>query len=127
MAATENKTHYDLLVIGCGSGGLGAARRAASYGAKVAIIERGALGGTCVNVGCVPKKVMFNTAHIRETLHDAKDYGFDFSAPAFDWNKVKRARDAYVARLNASYGKCMSCDHTIAELQSSSGCCNNSE
>ena len=53
-------------------------RRAASYGAKVAVFEHSRLGGTCVNVGCVPKKVMFNTAHVRETLHDAKGYGFNF-------------------------------------------------
>jgi glutathione reductase (NADPH) len=70
----------------------------------VAIVERGKLGGTCVNVGCVPKKVMFNTGHIAETLSEAKDYGFDFSTPSFDWNKLKTTRDAYIGRLNASYG-----------------------
>jgi alkyl hydroperoxide reductase subunit AhpF len=57
---------FDYLVIGGGSGGVASARRAASHGAKVALIEQSALGGTCVNVGCVPKKIMFNAAHIHE-------------------------------------------------------------
>ncbi|CAG8500358.1 4290_t:CDS:10 [Ambispora leptoticha] len=103
--AKSNK--YDLLVIGGGSGGLAAARRAGSYGARVAIIEAsGKLGGTCVNVGCVPKKVMFNTASIAEALHDAQQYGFDLGndvKPKFDWNSLKGKRDAYIKRLNGIY------------------------
>jgi glutathione reductase (NADPH) len=98
-------THFDYLVIGGGSGGIASARRAASYGAKTALIESGAIGGTCVNVGCVPKKVMWNTAGIAETLHDATDYGFDVEVKGFQWNKVKQARDAYIHRLNKIYDK----------------------
>ena len=66
---------YDFLVIGAGSGGLGAAKRAAMYGKKVSIIENKAIGGTCVNVGCVPKKVMFNLANFLEETHVFADYG----------------------------------------------------
>ncbi|KAL7534925.1 hypothetical protein ACHAWF_004992, partial [Thalassiosira exigua] len=97
---------FDLLVIGAGSGGIAAARRAASHGANVAVAERGKLGGTCVNVGCVPKKVMYNAASISETLHDMHHHGFtgyDSGAVGFDWNYLTRARDAYVARLNGIY------------------------
>jgi len=95
---------YDYLVIGGGSGGLASARRAAQHGARVALIERGRLGGTCVNVGCVPKKIMWNAAAVAEALHDAKGYGFDVSVERLDWARLKRARDAYVARLNGIYG-----------------------
>jgi glutathione reductase (NADPH) len=98
---------YDYVVIGAGSGGIASAKRAASYGAKVAIVEFKALGGTCVNVGCVPKKVMWNAASIAETLsHDMHHYGFPGGAESvakFDFGKVKKARDAYVARLNVIY------------------------
>ena len=69
--------HYDLLSIGAGSGGLSIAERAASYGAKTAVIEAGELGGTCVNVGCVPKKVMWYGAGVAQGLKDAQDYGFN--------------------------------------------------
>ena len=96
-------THFDLLVLGAGSGGLAAAKRAAGHGAKTAIVEAGAIGGTCVNRGCVPKKVMWNTAAIAEMLHDAPDYGFDVHSRGFDWIAVKRARDAYIERLHGIY------------------------
>jgi len=94
---------FDLLVIGGGSGGIAAARRAASYGAKVALVEAGRLGGTCVNVGCVPKKVMFNAAMISEHLHDAEGYGFRLPDWQFDWKTLKAARDSYIERLNGIY------------------------
>ena len=68
---------YDLAVIGGGSGGLACAQRAAEYGARVILMEPARLGGTCVNVGCVPKKIMWNAASLAEQLHDARDYGFD--------------------------------------------------
>jgi glutathione reductase (NADPH) len=100
----------DYLVIGGGSGGLASARRAAAHGAKVALVEGRPLGGTCVNVGCVPKKVMFNAASIAEALHDARDYGFDVDVRGFDWAGVKRARDAYVARLNGIYARNLGVD-----------------
>jgi glutathione reductase (NADPH) len=95
---------FDLVVIGGGSGGLAAAQRAAEYGAKVAIVESGRLGGTCVNVGCVPKKVMWNAADIADGLEDAADYGFRLGkTEAHDWPLLKTKRDAYVARLNGIY------------------------
>jgi glutathione reductase (NADPH) len=99
------QTDYDLIVLGGGSGGIATANRAAQYGAKVAVIEAGKLGGTCVNVGCVPKKVMWYAAHIAETLHDATDYGFQFSQPSFDWQKLVTQRQHYIQRLNQIYAE----------------------
>ncbi|KAK4644585.1 Glutathione reductase [Podospora bellae-mahoneyi] len=103
MAPISKET--DFLVIGGGSGGLGAARAAASrYGAKAMVIEGKRLGGTCVNVGCVPKKVTFNAAFIAETIHQAKAYGFNVQETApFDWPTFKTKRDAYIKRLNGIY------------------------
>ncbi len=94
---------YDLIVIGGGSGGLACAQRAAEYGARVLLAEAGRLGGTCVNVGCVPKKVMWNAAEIAHTLHDARGYGFALPKSEHDWAALKAARDAYVLRLNGIY------------------------
>jgi len=94
---------FDLIVIGGGSGGLACAQRAADYGARVALAEPGPLGGTCVNVGCVPKKVMYYAARLAEGLHDAAGYGFDVTSGGHDWPSLKRARDAYVRRLNGIY------------------------
>ncbi len=94
---------FDMIVVGGGSGGLAAARRASEYGANCAVFESHKLGGTCVNVGCVPKKVMWTTSRIAEILHDAPDYGFSISNGSFDWSKIKRSRDEYIARLNAIY------------------------
>ena len=94
---------FDLISVGGGSGGLACAQRAAEYGARTAVIEPKPLGGTCVNVGCVPKKVMWNAASIALGLGDARDYGFDVSAAASDWALLKTKRDAYVKRLNTIY------------------------
>ncbi|KAJ2002873.1 Glutathione reductase [Coemansia thaxteri] len=95
---------FDFIVIGGGSGGLACARRAASYGAKVAVVEgSGRLGGTCVNVGCVPKKVMFNGGSIVEAIEDAKHYGISVPSHTLDWGFLKKARDEYVKRLNGIY------------------------
>ncbi|KAI8072333.1 hypothetical protein BC940DRAFT_292351 [Gongronella butleri] len=96
---------YDYVVIGGGSGGLASARRASARGAKTLLIEtQHRLGGTCVNVGCVPKKVMWNAASVSEALRDAKQYGFsDAGSASFDWAAFKVKRDAYVARLNGIY------------------------
>jgi glutathione reductase (NADPH) len=94
---------FDLLVLGGGSGGLAAAQRAAEYGARVAIFEPARLGGTCVNVGCVPKKVMWNAAELQAALAHAPYYGFDVKTGGHDWAKLKRQRDAYVLRLNGIY------------------------
>jgi glutathione reductase (NADPH) len=94
---------FDLISLGGGSGGLACAQRAAEYGAKTAVIEPQRLGGTCVNVGCVPKKVMWNAASIALSLEDAQDYGFEVSVGQNDWAELKRKRDAYVLRLNGIY------------------------
>lgn len=97
--------HFDYLVIGAGSGGIASARRAAQYGAKVAVVEKARLGGTCVNVGCVPKKVMFMSASMMEMMHDAPGYGYHDVQYKFEWKTIKENRDAYVARLNGIYGR----------------------
>jgi glutathione reductase (NADPH) len=94
---------YDLIVIGGGSGGLACAQRAVEYGARVLLAESGRLGGTCVNVGCVPKKVMWNAAEIAAVAEDSAGYGFHFGAVAHDWSALKNGRDAYVHRLNGIY------------------------
>jgi glutathione reductase (NADPH) len=94
---------YDLIVIGGGSGGLACAQRAAEFGARALVIESHRLGGTCVNVGCVPKKVMWNAAEIGHAVHDAPDYGFDVALGRLDWGLLRRKRDEYVQRLNAIY------------------------
>lgn len=94
---------YDYLVIGGGSGGIASARRAAHYGAKVLLIEEGKLGGTCVNRGCVPKKVMFNAGNISDALRHAPHYGFSVDSVRFSWPFLKNVRDSYIERLNGIY------------------------
>ena len=107
----EMTQHFDLIAIGGGSGGMAVARRAAEYGMKCAVIEAGRLGGTCVNVGCVPKKVMWYAAQLSHALHDAPEYGFDAAlttvAPQghIDWPQLKAGRDSYVERLNNIYAR----------------------
>jgi glutathione reductase (NADPH) len=96
---------FDLLVVGGGSGGLSCAQRAADYGARVALVEPGRLGGTCVNVGCVPKKIMWNASEIHEALGDSVDYGFRATSQGHDWPALKAKRDAYVLRLNGFYAR----------------------
>ena len=95
--------HFDFLAIGGGSGGIAAANRAARYGAKCAVIEKARLGGTCVNVGCVPKKVMWNGAALAHALEHAEDYGFALIGLEFHWPKLQQARDAYIQNLNRHY------------------------
>lgn len=94
---------YDLAVIGGGSGGLACVQRAAQYGARAIVMDPGRLGGTCVNVGCVPKKMMWHASTLAEGLHDAAEYGFDVGTLAHDWALLKRKRDAYILRLNGIY------------------------
>jgi glutathione reductase (NADPH) len=99
--------HFDLLTIGGGSGGVAASNRAARYGAKCAVIESGRLGGTCVNVGCVPKKVMWNAAQLAHALEDAADYGFALAPHELHWDKLKRNRDQHVLDLNGIYERAL--------------------
>lgn len=95
---------YDYIVIGGGSGGIASANRAAMHGAKVILFEGKEVGGTCVNVGCVPKKVMWYGAQVAETLHHyAGEYGFDVTINKFDFAKLKANRQAYIDRIHGSY------------------------
>jgi glutathione reductase (NADPH) len=94
---------YDFFVIGAGSGGVRASRMAASYGAKVAVAEERYLGGTCVNVGCIPKKLLVYGAHFSEDFVDAKNYGWTVPEPSFDWRTLIANKDKEIARLNGIY------------------------
>ena len=95
---------YDYIVIGGGSGGIASANRAAMHGAKVILFEGKEVGGTCVNVGCVPKKVMWYGAQVAETLHRyAGEYGFDVTINKFDFATLKANRQAYIDRIHGSY------------------------
>ncbi len=95
--------HFDVIAIGAGSGGLSVAERAASYGARCAVIEVGELGGTCVNVGCVPKKVMWYGASLSHAMQDAQDYGFDVSVGDLNWEKLVMKRDNFIGGINDWY------------------------
>ena len=95
---------YDYIVIGGGSGGIASANRAAMHGVKVILFEGKEVGGTCVNVGCVPKKVMWYGAQVAETLHRyAGEYGFDVTINKFDFARLKANRQAYIDRIHGSY------------------------
>ncbi len=99
-------THFDYLCIGGGSGGIASANRAAMYGAKVGLIEAKDLGGTCVNVGCVPKKVMWHGAQVAEAINlYSEDYGFDVDLKGFNWSKLVENRQAYIGRIHQSYDR----------------------
>ncbi len=94
---------YDVIAIGAGSGGLSVVERAVSYGQKCAVVERGKVGGTCVNVGCVPKKIMWFGANLAHSIEDAKSYGFSVSNNGFDWAKLVEKREAYIDGINHWY------------------------
>lgn len=94
---------YDLFVIGGGSGGIAAARRATEYGAKVGLAEFDRLGGTCVNRGCIPKKLMVYASHFSHWFEDASDYGWSVGDTSFDWQKMTKAVNGEVDRLNGVY------------------------
>ncbi len=97
-------THdYDLFVIGGGSGGVRAARMAAQRGARVALAEAAALGGTCVNVGCIPKKLYSYAAHFAQDFEDAAGFGWDVPAPRLNWPRLKANRAREISRLNGVY------------------------
>jgi glutathione reductase (NADPH) len=98
------RQELDLFVIGAGSGGVRAARMAAQRGAKVAVAETGALGGTCVNVGCIPKKLYSFAAHYAESFEEAHGFGWPVQAPPFDWSVLKANRAQEISRLNTVYG-----------------------
>ena len=101
MSATD----FDFFVIGAGSGGVRAARMAAQRGVRVAVAEDAPLGGTCVNLGCIPKKLYSYAAHYAEAFEESHGFGWSDAAPTFDWGvlKVNRARE--ISRLNGIYGK----------------------
>lgn len=95
---------YDIIAIGGGSGGIATMNRAGEHGAKAAVIEEKKLGGTCVNVGCVPKKIMWYGAQIAESFHHyGPDYGFTSSDVQFDFAKLRQNREAYIDRARSSY------------------------
>lgn len=96
---------YDLFVIGAGSGGVRAARMAAGFGARVAIAEDRYMGGTCVNVGCVPKKLYVYASEFSKAFEDARGFGWDSSKPAFDWTILRDNKKTEISRLNAIYRK----------------------
>jgi glutathione reductase (NADPH) len=96
---------FDLITIGAGSGGVRASRLAAGYGARVAVIEAGRLGGTCVNLGCIPKKLLVYGSHYGEDLADAAAYGWSLAAPRFDWRTLVANKDREIARLNQVYAR----------------------
>lgn len=103
-----SETIYDLFVIGAGSGGVRAARMSAGFGAKVAIAESRYLGGTCVNVGCVPKKLFSYAAHYREDFSDAQGFGWDSSVNDLDWPRLRDNKTKEIERLNGIYGNLLS-------------------
>ncbi|QOL26431.1 glutathione-disulfide reductase [Thalassotalea sp. LPB0316] len=95
--------HFDYIAIGGGSGGIASANRAAMYGKKVAIVEAKAVGGTCVNVGCVPKKAMWYAGQIADALKYGYDYGFDLAQQGYNWQRMVKNREAYIERIHAAY------------------------
>ncbi len=94
---------YDLFTIGAGSGGVRASRVAASFGARVAVAEERYLGGTCVNVGCVPKKLLVYASHFREDFRDAAGFGWTVGESRFDWARLIANKNAEIQRLNGVY------------------------
>jgi glutathione reductase (NADPH) len=95
--------NYDLFVIGAGSGGVRAARMAAGFGARVAVAEDRYMGGTCVNVGCVPKKLYVYAAEFGKAFKDGRNFGWNAGTPAFDWTTLRDNKKAEISRLNAIY------------------------
>src|SRR5919202_6785907 len=96
---------YDLFTIGAGSGGVRASRVSASYGAKVAVAEERYLGGTCVNVGCIPKKLLVYAAHYADDFQDAAGYGWTIAERSVDWATLIANKDKEINRLNNVYRK----------------------
>jgi glutathione reductase (NADPH) len=105
MNQTRSNSDFDLFVIGAGSGGVRAARMAAQRGARVAIAEDAPLGGTCVNLGCIPKKLYSFASHYAESFEESHGYGWSGAAPVLDWSVLKANRAVEISRLNVIYGK----------------------
>lgn len=99
------KYDYDLFVIGAGSGGVRAARMSAGFGARVAVAEEDSLGGTCVNVGCIPKKLFVYGSHFGEDFEDAKFFGWDVPPTRFDWRRLRDNKTEEIRRLNGIYNE----------------------
>ena len=99
---------YDLFTIGAGSGGVRASRMSASFGAKVAVAEERYLGGTCVNVGCIPKKLLVYASHFSEDFSDAAGYGWTVGERSVDWRKLIANKDREISRLNGVYRNILS-------------------
>jgi glutathione reductase (NADPH) len=112
----STRPSYDLLVIGAGSGGVRAARVAAGYGARVAIVEEHRIGGTCVIRGCVPKKLLVYGAHFAEDLEDARRFGWQLSGAQFDWATLRDNVLAEVARLSGIYQQTLE-NHNVEILR----------
>ncbi len=100
-----DKFDYDLFVIGAGSGGVRAARMSSSFGARVAITEDRYLGGTCVNVGCVPKKLLVYASHFSEDFENARGFGWKVDATEFNWQQLIKNKNTEIERLNGVYAK----------------------
>lgn len=100
---TDSEHHYDFFVIGAGSGGVRSARIAAGHGAKVGVAEGNPLGGTCVNLGCVPKKLYAYASDFHMDFEDSRGYGWHTSKALFDWSILKSKKDNEIARLNGIY------------------------
>ena len=105
---------YDLFVIGAGSGGVRAARIAAGLGARVAVCEDDRLGGTCVNVGCVPKKLLMYASQYGHVHEDARGFGWDYAPPRFDWRRLIHNKNREIHRLNGVYKRLL--DNSGAHL-----------
>jgi glutathione reductase (NADPH) len=107
-AGRQSEFDYDLFTIGGGSGGVRASRFAAQYGARVALAEKQYLGGTCVNVGCIPKKLMSYAAHFHDDLEDAKGFGWQVGETRHDWSTLIANKDREIGRLNGIYRNLLS-------------------
>src|SRR4030095_9960028 len=103
-----SKYDYDLFPIGAGSGGVRASRMSASFGAKVAIAEELYLGGTCVNVGCIPKKLLVYASHYADDFDDAAGYGWTVGERRVDWARLIANKNKEISRLNGVYRKVLS-------------------
>ena len=114
----DNDNSCDLFVIGAGSGGVRASRIAANLGARVAVAEERYFGGTCVNVGCVPKKLYSYAAHYKDDFEDSKGFGWESSDTRFDWEVLKQNKDIEINRLKSIYQSLLEIDFPICGIQS---------